>query len=110
MPSKTHKERRSAPSLLRCLRKHFDADPAALPVVEQQFALHERPNLHLAVEELLGDPGRRAKLVGVLARDEYRSPSLGRLSREASAKQFEPGPVEYADVALPGGRHLACVK
>src|SRR5262249_39648327 len=110
MPSKTRKERRSIPLLLRRLRKHFDADPADLPVVEQHVDMHDRPNLHLAIEEMLAGPGRRAKLVGVLARDEYRSPSLGRLSREASAEQFEQGPVEHVDVSLPGGKHLACVK
>lgn len=110
MPAKTRKKRRSAPLLLRRLRKHFDAEPADLPVIEQHFDLHERPNLHLAIEEMLSSPGRSAELVGVLARDEYRSPSLGRLSREASAEQFEQGPVEHVDVALPGDQHLACVK
>jgi hypothetical protein len=110
MPGKTRKRRQSAPLLLRRLRKHFDAEPADLPVVEQHFDLHDRPNLHLAIEEMLGDRGRPAELVGVLALAEYHNPSLGRLSREASARQFEQGPVEYVDVSLPGGRHLACVK
>jgi hypothetical protein len=110
MPGKTRKKRQSAPLLLRRLRKHFDAEPADLPVVEQRFDLHDRPNLHLAIEDMLASRGRQAELVGVLARDEYHSPSLGRLSREASAKQFEQGPVEYVDVSLPGGQHLACVK
>jgi cell division protease FtsH len=110
MPGKTRKKRRTAPLLLRRLRKHFDAEPADLPVVQQHFEIHDRPNLHLAIEELLTGPGRQAELVGVLARDEYRSPSLGRLSREESAKQFEQGPVEYVDVSLPGNQHLACVK
>jgi hypothetical protein len=110
MPGKPRKKRRWAPVLLRRLRKHFDAEPADLSVVEQHFGLHDRPNLHLAIEEVLGEPGRSAELVGVLASDEYCSPSLGRLSREASAKQFEQGPVEHVDVSLPGGRHLACVK
>lgn len=110
MSGKTHKKQRSAPLLLRRLCKHFDAEPADLPVVEQHFEMHERPNLHLAIEEMLNSGGRKAELVGVLARDEYRSPSLGRLSREASAKQFEQGPVQYVDVPLPGNQNLACVK
>jgi hypothetical protein len=66
--------------------------------------------LHIAIEEMLAGPGREAELLGVLAHHEYHSPSLGRLSREASAKQFEQGPVEYVAVALPAGRHVACVK
>jgi hypothetical protein len=90
MPGKARKKK-STPLLLRRLRKHFGADPADLPVVEHNFDLHERPNLHLAIEEMLTGSGRKAELVGVLARDEYRSPSLGRLSREASAKAFEQG-------------------
>jgi hypothetical protein len=92
------------------LRKHLGADPAELPVLEQQFAMHQRPNLHVAVEEILGGAGCRSELVGVLALDEYHGPSLARLSHEASARRYEEGPVEYVDVALPGGRSLACVK
>jgi cell division protease FtsH len=103
MPGKTRKKRQSVPVLLRRLRKHFDAEPADLPVVEQTFDMHERPNLHLAIEEMLAGTGRKMDLLGVLARDEYSSPSLGRLSREASAKRFEQGPVEHVDVSLPGG-------
>ena len=109
MPGKARKKQ-STPLLLRRLRKHFDAEPADLPVVEQHFDLYDRPNLHLAIEEMRADPKRPAELLGVLGRDEYHSPSLGRLSRDASDKQFEQGPVQYVDVSLPGGRHLACVK
>jgi hypothetical protein len=96
--------------MLRLLQKHFGADPSTLPVVEHQVATHNRPNLHLAVEELLAGPGVASELVGVLANDEYRSPSLARLSRPESARNFQHGPVEYVDVSLPVGRHLACVK
>jgi hypothetical protein len=110
MPTKTGKKRKAAPVLLRRLRKHLDLEPDNLPVIEQSFAQYERPNLHLAVEEMLGGSDRSADLVGVLAADEHRSPSLARLSREASARYFEQGPVEYLDVSLPGGHNLACVK
>src|SRR5205823_3255508 len=68
------------PSLLQRLRTHFGCEPAALPVLEQHYEPHERPNLHLALEELLEEPGRRAELFGVVVADEYHSPSLARLS------------------------------
>jgi cell division protease FtsH len=110
MPGKKSKKKRSDPLLLRRLRKHFNTDPADLPVVEQHFDLHERPNLHMAIEEMLHAPDRHAELLGVLALEEYHSPGLARLSRAASAMRFEHGPVEYVDVPLPGGQHLACVK
>jgi cell division protease FtsH len=48
--------------------------------------------------------------VGVVVLEEYRAAGLARLSRPASAKSYDAGPVEYADVPLPGDRHLACPK
>jgi cell division protease FtsH len=110
MPTKTRKRVKNIPPLLKRLRKHFAADPAALPVVERQFDAYERPNLHLAIEEMLAAAGTEAELVGVLSNEDYHSPSLARLARPASARHFEAGPVEYVDVPLPEGRHLACVK
>jgi AAA+ superfamily predicted ATPase len=92
------------------LQKHFGAAPAELPVVEQQFGLHERPNLHLALEEMLARPKVRVELVGVLSLHEHETPSLARLAQAASARQFNLGPVRHANIALPGGRHLSCVK
>src|SRR3954447_13221139 len=100
----------SDPVLLQRLRAHFRTDPAALPVIEQEFAAYERANLHLALEELLAQPGRQAELVGVLTLEMYRAAGLARLSRAGSARNFDQGPVEYADVPLPGDRHLGCVK
>jgi hypothetical protein len=46
------------PALLYRLRTHFGQEPAALPVVEQQFAAYERANLHLALAEMLVAGGR----------------------------------------------------
>lgn len=98
------------PALLRRLRAHFDRDPATLPVVEQQFAPYERANLHLALADMLAESSRNSELVGVIVLEAYRSASIARMSREASSRNFDEGPVEYADVPLPGDQHLACVK
>src|SRR5438128_2379292 len=103
-------EKAAEPALLRRLRSHFAQEPATLPVVEQHFDDYERPNLHLALEEMLADGRRRADLVGVVVLEDYGAPSLARLSREAAAVRFDEGPVEHVDVALPGDRHLACPK
>jgi len=77
------------PGLLKRLRRHLRADPAKLPVVEQHFEFYERPNLHLAVEELLEGPQSRAELIGVVVPEEYQSVTLSKLSRPASAKRFQ---------------------
>lgn len=110
MPEKSRKKGKGDPELLRRIRKHLGKDPAHLPVVEQQFSSHERPNLHLALNEMLEEPGREFELLGILSLEYYRGPSLGQLSHKASAKRFESGPVEYVDVALPAGQSQACVK
>jgi hypothetical protein len=98
------------PGLLKRLRSHFGGDPSGLPVLEQHFQFYERPNLHLAVEEVLQGSGRRAELIGLVISEEYRGVSLSKLSRAATARHFDEGPVEYIDVALAGERRLACVK
>jgi hypothetical protein len=98
------------PNLLRRLREHFGGDPARLPVVEQEFAAYERPNLHLAIEETLGEPGRRAELIGLLVLEQYREARLALFTHPASARHFEEGPVKYVDVPLADGQQLACVK
>jgi hypothetical protein len=112
MPPKKKAASRSKPepTLLRRLRKHFGADPAELPIVEQEFSLYDRPNLHLALDETLAEPGRRAEQIGVLILEQYREARLAELTRAASAKRFEEGPVKYVDVPIAGGRQLACVK
>jgi cell division protease FtsH len=105
-----YSENYAEPALLQRLRAHFGSDPCTLPVVEQQFDPFERANLHLALTEMLADAERRSELFGVIVLEEYRAPSLARMSRPASARNFDLGPVEYADVPLPGERHLGCVK
>jgi hypothetical protein len=109
-PTSKKKRAKAEPILLRKLRQHFGVDPATLPVLEQQFALFERPNLHLALDEMLASGERTAELLGVVAHHEHDSPDLARLSRPAASKYFETGSVQYIDVPLPGGRNLSCVK
>jgi hypothetical protein len=88
------------------LLEHFGTDPKTLPVVGQDVEVYQRPNMHLAVEELLGNG--RSKLVGIV--DFDYEVTLARISRKSSAREFDEGPVEYFDISLAGGRRLACVK
>jgi cell division protease FtsH len=99
-----------ASTLPNKLRKHFGKDPSKLPVVEQMFGFHERPNLHLAVEELVTGADRKTELTGIILSQHYETVTLSKLSRPASAQPFEEGPVEYADVAVAADKNLACVK
>lgn len=110
MAQASRKKKPSESLLLKALKEHLGTDPAEVPVVEQTFELHDRPNVHLAVEEMLTEKERTAELIGVLAQEEHHTLSLARLTHPASARFFEKGPVEYVDVPLPEGRSLACVK
>src|SRR5439155_3007286 len=98
------------PSLLCRLQRHFGDEPATLPVIQQDSAVYERPNLHLAIQELVQRPESRPDLVGIVVTEDYHGVSLSKLSRPASARHFDEGPVEYIDVALANEQQLACVK
>jgi cell division protease FtsH len=100
------KSAKTKSTLLRRLRKHFGADPAALPVLEHTVAEYERPNLHLAVEELVAE----ADLFGIVVPEDYHTVSISKLSRDATARQFDEGPIEYVDVPLANGEKIGCVK
>lgn len=106
------KKKRSAKrcGLQHRLQDHLKIDPALLPVVEQNFATYERPNLHLAIEELMQGLREPPELVGVVTQREYDTARLAKLARESTGKYYEAGPVEYTDVSLANGRQLACVK
>jgi SpoVK/Ycf46/Vps4 family AAA+-type ATPase len=92
------------------LRRHLGAEPATLAVVETTFPTHHRPNLQLAIEQLLSREGVQWELDGMVMRQEYESPSLAKLSRKSTARDCPPGPVEYHDTSLADGKSLACVK
>lgn len=98
--------KRKKAALLARLSEHFDTDPKTLPVVGQDVEVYERPNMHLAIQELLGNG--RSELVGIV--DFDYEVTLARIARQSSAREFDEGPVEYFDISLAGGRRLACVK
>jgi AAA+ superfamily predicted ATPase len=93
-------------SLADRLKEHFSADPARLPLLSQDFGLYERPNLHLAIEDLLAD--FKPELLGVI--DFDHDVTIPRLAHKSSSKLFAEGPVEYIDIPLAAGAKLACVQ
>jgi cell division protease FtsH len=94
-------------SLCKQIQKHLGDNARESPVVRQDFEVYERPNLHLAIEELVGRNGHRSPL-GVVERDY--PVTLAHLVSERSAKDFALGPLEFVDVDLGPNAQLACVK
>jgi cell division protease FtsH len=96
--------------VLSRLRKHLGVDPATLPVLEQDFAAYERPNLHLAIDEMIRETRAPADITGIVSEHDYYALRLAKLTRESTARHYDIGPVEYLDVPLADGRQLACVR
>src|SRR5262249_38284511 len=90
------------PGLMPRLRLHLKTDPAKLPVLEQTFQMYERPNLHMAIEQLAAEGVETAALIGLVLHHEHDTARLAKLSRPVTARYFEEGPVEYTDVPLAG--------
>jgi hypothetical protein len=95
---------------LKRLRKHFGTDPSELVLVSQNFAPYDRPNVHLAIEELRSKSGIKSDLEGIITVNAYENVSLAKLTREVTSRDFLPGPVEYHDIVVADGKRLSCVK
>jgi AAA+ superfamily predicted ATPase len=103
--SKNGKAATASATIINQIWAHMGCDATQCPVVSQSFQVYELPNVHIAIEELLGsDP--RMKLLGVIVRDY--EPTLARLVSPSSAHDFNSGPVEYKDTPVGDGE-LACV-
>jgi hypothetical protein len=111
MAKASRKRRGSRTSeILKRLRRHLRVDPATLPVLEQSFAVYERPNLHLALEEVFRETQAGVDSTGIVSEHDYYLLRLAKLAQKSTSRRYHTGPVEYADVALADGRHLACVR
>jgi ATPase family associated with various cellular activities (AAA) len=98
------------------LGAHFAADPSALPIVAEQFAPSEHPNLQAALDAWLHCDGRSFQALGVTS--EYkRFNGLGLADILSSGRTGlvggsgpAIGPVEYVNVALDRDRVMTCIQ
>ena len=51
------------------LKQHLSVEPAKSPIVHNDFDVYERPNLHLAIAEILQSPSCHSDLIGVVEYD-----------------------------------------
>jgi len=92
------------------LRDHFGSDPVSLPAATFKFADLNRPNVQLALDAYLAQPGRAAELLGFAAASQYVELNFSTLvARAQPGQRITPGPVGRVMVALDEGRSLACV-
>jgi len=97
------------------LAGHLGMSPSNLPIVAEQFASHEHPNVQLAVDGYLASPGREFELLGVSA-DYKRSMGIGLGELAASPRGGlmggppHEGSVDYVNLPVGETEKLACVQ
>jgi hypothetical protein len=97
------------------LTGHFGVAPTTLAIVSETFPVHDHPNVQMAMDAYLAEPGRRFELLGVsserkrmgyLALGDLVGPATGGLWASAPGE----GPVDYSNLPVGDGRKLACVQ
>lgn len=97
------------------LTSHLGVPPTSLPIVAEHFALHDHPNVQLAVDAYLAKDGRSSQLLGVSSeRKRGMGVELGDLTAPAAGGlmggQPQEGPVDYVNLASGESEKIACVQ
>jgi DNA polymerase III delta prime subunit len=100
--------------LLERIAAHLGVELSRLPVISEEFDSFEHPNLQVALDAYVSQPGREAELVG-FGLDNKRFMQLGLSDLISHAGSFAragltEGPVDYVNFRLAGDRVLACVQ
>lgn len=105
------------PPFVRRLAGHLGADPGRLPILTESMSSIEHPNVQAALDAWISCDGRSAELAGMSAEQkryggtvgmaDLVSPARGGLMGEMAP---QPGPVDYANVAVARGKTRACVQ
>ena len=99
------------------LTQHLGVAPTNLPIVGEQFAAHDHPNLQLALDAYLGAEGVTHDLLGVSS-EQKRMMGLGLGDLVASGGGGSPyglrvpteGPVDYVNLAASEDEKIACIQ
>lgn len=105
------------PIFLTLIRKHFSAEPAAFPIVNQQFASSDHANAQKAIDAYVSERNCSVELIGITAGQPYMYAgiSLAQLVMPSQAglwggEAATRGPVQYVNIALEDEHVVACVQ
>ncbi len=97
--------------LLDRIEEHLGADPSTLAVIEEEFDSFEQPNVQVALDAYLAEPGRSATLLGIGTNNKrFMAFGLSDLLSWGGAPPPAEGPVDYVNFHLAEGRVLSCVQ
>ncbi len=100
----------AAPSLADRITSFLGADPTAMIILKEGFAESDLPNLQLAFDHFLTEPGRSAEQVGYLV--DHENPDFG-LTMILSMRRWQAvsiGPIQYRSVELADGQRMQCMQ
>ncbi len=89
------------------IREHLGVDVDELTVHAEEVSDFELPNLQVALDALLAQPGVEARVVGIAGQGRHFS-DLG-LGDLLASEHFAVGPPEYVNAAVGPGRTLPCL-
>ena len=97
------------------IEEHFGCDPGKFPSLHEKFESFEHPNIQLAFEQYLNEPGRSHELVGLTTGSDYLKASLANIIAGGdkllggSGISAAEGPVKYNTVKLDEDNIITCV-
>lgn len=104
-------------SFRQVITKHMGKEPTMCPIVTEHFEKYNHPNIHLAIEAFTKESGRSVQILGIQGGFmNFTGVALAELVSPNSVASFiglggaKTGPVQYTNIPLDGGRHLACVQ
>jgi len=99
------------------IHEHFGKDPTGFPIVTEQFEKYNHPNIHLALEAYVKQPGVTSSILGIQGGFmNFTGVALSELVSQPSVASYigfggaKKGPVQYANIQLDGGSKIACVQ
>jgi ATPase family associated with various cellular activities (AAA) len=102
--------RQEESSFAAILRDHFGADPSTFPITTETVAPYDRPNLQLALDAYLAEPGREHEVIGFGGAHQMLHLSLASVvGRESAYLHLAAGPVQRTLVELDEGLTVTCV-
>ncbi|MBK9144545.1 MAG: AAA family ATPase [Candidatus Melainabacteria bacterium] len=98
------------------LTAHFGEEPSRYQAITEKFEKYDHPNLQLALDRFLEEPGTTHELIGVTTGSEYLTCSLANIATPAASAGLygggasgREGPVEFSNIRVEDDSIRACV-
>lgn len=104
-------ERPESP-LVEHIVRHMGQEVAQLPVIAEEYESFDQPNVQVALDDCIAQPGREAELVGIgVENRRFQQFGLSDLlsTHQRHGWSLDEGPVDYVNIHLANDQILPCV-